>query len=94
MSEGWSFSGKKEVFDLYAPCVSPGKVAFFESAGIEFSMGRREGPYIWDISGDKRLIDCHCNGGVFNLGHRNPEVIDPLSFWSASLQRSAISASY
>ncbi len=78
MSEGWSFSEKGEVFDLYARYVSPGKVKFFESAGIDFSMGRREGPFIWDISGEKRLIDCHCNGGVFNLGHRNPDVISAL----------------
>ncbi|MGD8245168.1 MAG: aminotransferase class III-fold pyridoxal phosphate-dependent enzyme, partial [Anaerolineae bacterium] len=25
------------------------------------------------------LIDCHCNGGVFNLGHRNPQVIAALA---------------
>jgi acetylornithine/succinyldiaminopimelate/putrescine aminotransferase len=24
------------------------------------------------------LINCHCNGGVFNLGHRNPRVIEAL----------------
>jgi acetylornithine/succinyldiaminopimelate/putrescine aminotransferase len=58
--------------------VSPGKVRFFEAAGIDFVMGRRNGPYIWDIEGEVRLIDCHCNGGVYNLGHRNPEIISTL----------------
>jgi acetylornithine/succinyldiaminopimelate/putrescine aminotransferase len=64
--------------DLFADHVSSGKVAFFRSAGIEFVLGRREGPYLWDVEGEKRLIDCHCNGGVFNLGHRSPAIIAAL----------------
>ncbi|RJQ65765.1 MAG: aspartate aminotransferase family protein, partial [Desulfobacteraceae bacterium] len=46
--------------------VSPGKVDFFESAGIDFVIGDRQGPFIWDLAGGKKLINCHCNGGVFN----------------------------
>jgi len=64
--------------DLFARHVSSGKVRFFKSAGIDFVLGKREGPYLWDVTGEKRLIDCHCNGGVFNLGHRNPEIIGAL----------------
>jgi len=69
---------KSKTIDLFARHVSSGKVAFFRSAGIYFALGRREGPYLWDLAGEKRLIDCHCNGGVFNLGHRNPEIIEVL----------------
>lgn len=69
---------KAEVVNLFGAHVSSGKVAFFQSTGIDFVLGRRTGPYIWDISGDTRLVDCHCNGGVYNLGHRNPEVIRTL----------------
>ncbi len=69
---------KRETIDLFARHVSLGKAAFFESAGIDFALGKRKGPYLWDMAGEKRLIDCHCNGGVFNLGHRNPEVIETL----------------
>jgi acetylornithine/succinyldiaminopimelate/putrescine aminotransferase len=69
---------KKQIMDLFAQHVSSGKVRFFQSLGIDFVLGRREGPYLWDVSGEKKLIDCHCNGGVFNLGHRNPEVIAAL----------------
>jgi putrescine aminotransferase len=69
---------KGEVIDLFAGHVSSGKVRFFQAAGIDFVLGRREGPYLWDLTGEKRLIDCHCNGGVFNLGHRNPEIIGTL----------------
>ncbi len=64
-----------EVYDLFAQHVSPGKVEFLRAGGIEFAMGRREGPFLWDIEGKHRLINCHVNGGTFNLGHRNPEVI-------------------
>ncbi|NOY38633.1 MAG: aspartate aminotransferase family protein [Chlorobi bacterium] len=46
---------------------------------MDFVMGRREGPYLWDIDGEKRLINLHCNGGVFNLGHRNPVLIKTLT---------------
>jgi putrescine aminotransferase len=70
--------GKQEVLRLYAEHVSSGKAAFFTSIGLDFIFGRREGPYVWDISGEKRLINCHCNGGVFNLGHRHPEIIETL----------------
>ncbi|MCS6828623.1 MAG: aminotransferase class III-fold pyridoxal phosphate-dependent enzyme [Caldilinea sp.] len=69
---------KSVVIDLFARHVSSGKAAFFRRAGIEFVMGRREGPYIWDIDGKTRLINCHCNGGVFNLGHRHPAVVQAL----------------
>ncbi|MCZ7674584.1 MAG: hypothetical protein M5U34_49385 [Chloroflexi bacterium] len=47
-------------------------MAFFQFAGIDFVPGRREGAFMWDMAGSKRLIDCHCNGGVFNLGHCHP----------------------
>ncbi|MEW6426212.1 MAG: aspartate aminotransferase family protein, partial [Bacillota bacterium] len=46
--------------------------------GMDFVFGRREGPYVWDAINERRLINCHCNGGVFNLGHRNSEIINTL----------------
>jgi putrescine aminotransferase len=45
---------------------------------MEFVPGRREGVYLWDVDGQKRLINCHCNGGVFNLGHRHPDIVAAL----------------
>jgi acetylornithine/succinyldiaminopimelate/putrescine aminotransferase len=69
---------KAEAMGLFAQHVSSGKVAFFKSVGIDFVLGRREGLYLWDIAGKKRLIDCHCNGGVFNLGHRHSAIVQVL----------------
>jgi acetylornithine/succinyldiaminopimelate/putrescine aminotransferase len=69
---------KNQVFDLFGRHVSSGKAEFFQSVGIDFVLGKREGPYMWDITGTKQLINTHCNGGVFNLGHRHPKVIAAL----------------
>src|SRR3990170_4997715 len=63
--------------EIIARLVSSGKAEFFASAGIDFVGGEREGIYLADLDG-RRLINCHCNGGVFNLGHRNPRVIAAL----------------
>lgn len=68
---------KNEITNLFSKHVSSGKAEFFSQAGIDFVIGKREGIYIWDLEG-KQLINCHCNGGVFNLGHRNPRIIAAL----------------
>lgn len=41
-------------------------------------MGNRDGNWLVDKDGNKRLFNLHCNGGVFNLGHRNPQIIATL----------------
>jgi acetylornithine/succinyldiaminopimelate/putrescine aminotransferase len=69
---------KQESIKLFHDHVSSGKVDTFTSYGMDFIFGRRKGIYIWDVDGKKRLINCHSNGGVFNLGHRNPEIIKTL----------------
>jgi acetylornithine/succinyldiaminopimelate/putrescine aminotransferase len=69
---------KERIISRFSNHVSSGKAEFFKSVGIDFVFGKREGPYVWDAAGEKRLINCHCNGGVFNLGHRNPQIINTL----------------
>src|SRR5450756_1880094 len=68
---------KEKITELFARHVSSGKVEFFENAGIDLVPGRREGVYLYDIDG-QRPINCNSNGGVFNLGHRNPQVLAAL----------------
>ena len=65
---------KQEVIELFSKHISPAKVKFFTAVGIDFVPGRREGVWYWDLDG-RKLMDCHCNGGVFNLGHKNPEIV-------------------
>ncbi len=68
---------KEKITELFARHVSSGKVEFFKNAGMDFILGRREGVYMYDLDGNQ-YINCNCNGGVFNLGHRNPEVVAAL----------------
>lgn len=69
---------KAEIFDLYSKYISQPKSEYFNQAGIDFIFGKRDGAYINNVDENKQLINCHCNGGVFNLGHRNPEIINSL----------------
>lgn len=69
---------KLETITLFRDHVSSGKAAFFRKYGMDFVPGRREGPYLWDMDGEKRLFNLHCNGGVFNFGHRHPELVQIL----------------
>ncbi len=52
----------------------PNRIESFERVGVSIVMGRREGYRFWDVDGHE-LMDFHLNGGTFNLGHRNPEIV-------------------
>ena len=69
---------KQSIIKSFETHVSAGKAAFFKKYGMDFVMGQRDGAWIHDMDGNKRLFNCHSNGGVFNLGHRNQEIIDAL----------------
>ena len=56
---------------------NPGKTQFWQDAGIDLVIDRREGYFLYDLSGH-RLIDMHLNGGTYNLGHRHPELVQAL----------------
>lgn len=62
-------------FDKSAECVSPGKTRVFREFGLNLVMGERDGIGFRDAFTGQYFINCHCNGGVFNLGHRNPALI-------------------
>jgi acetylornithine/succinyldiaminopimelate/putrescine aminotransferase len=57
---------------------NPGKTQFWIDSGVPLVIDRREEYFIYDMSG-KRLIDAHLNGGTYNLGHRNPEVVQAVT---------------
>jgi acetylornithine/succinyldiaminopimelate/putrescine aminotransferase len=68
---------KQRILDLAARYVCPGRVRTFQALGVDLVIGRREGYRIWDVGG-RELLDYHLNGGVYNLGHRHPEVLAAL----------------
>lgn len=50
------------------------KTQFWQDAGVDLVIDRRDGYFLWDMDG-RRLMDVHLNGGTYNLGHRNPEIV-------------------
>src|SRR5271156_5336873 len=68
-----AFPSKAEMLARSRQFWNPDKTQFWTDSGVPLVIDRREGYFIYDVSG-KRLIDVHLNGGTYNLGHRNPEV--------------------
>ncbi len=95
----FSYASKQEVLDKSIRYWNPGKTRFWLDTGVDLVMGAREGYVIHDVDG-RRLIDLHINGGTFNLGHRNPELIATLrtaldyfdigNHWFPSVARTAL----
>jgi putrescine aminotransferase len=75
---------QKELVKMYAKYISRPKAEFFKSLGLGAIQGKREGIYIEMLEGTRKnhpaakLIDCRTSGGVFNLGHRHPKIIQAL----------------
>lgn len=70
-------SDKQHVLELTRRHIAPHRVDVWEAFGTQLVIGRREGYRLWDLDG-RELIDLHLNGGTFNLGHRNPEVVEAM----------------
>jgi putrescine aminotransferase len=77
-------ASQKDLVKLYAEHVSAPKAQFFKDLGIAFVQGERRGIYIKTLEGLRKgqpplnLIDCRTSGGVFNLGHQHPAIIQAL----------------
>ena len=71
-------AAKTKAIKDFSAHLSSGKASFFKKYGMDLVMGPRKGPYLQDFDRTKRLFNLHCNGGVFNLGHRNIELIELL----------------
>jgi acetylornithine/succinyldiaminopimelate/putrescine aminotransferase len=69
-----AFASKGDMLAKSKEFWNPGKTQFWVDSGVPLVIDRREGYFIYDVEG-KRLIDTHLNGGTYNLGHRNPEVV-------------------
>ncbi|HEY9564306.1 MAG TPA: aminotransferase class III-fold pyridoxal phosphate-dependent enzyme [Nocardioides sp.] len=70
----FSFDSKAEMLEKSKEFWNPDKTQFWSDSGVDLVIDRREGYFLWDMNG-RRLIDVHLNGGTYNLGHRNPEVV-------------------
>jgi acetylornithine/succinyldiaminopimelate/putrescine aminotransferase len=68
---------KREALLLNHTYLMPNRVELWTGAGVPLVIGRREGYRFWDVDGHE-LQDLHLNGGTYNLGHRNPELVAAL----------------
>lgn len=73
----FSFESKAQVLELSKKFWNPDKTQFWTDSGVDLVIDRRQDYFLWDMSG-RRLIDMHLNGGTYNLGHRNPEVMQAI----------------
>ena len=73
----FSFEDKADFLRRSEEFWNPDKTRFWQDAGVDLVIDRREGYCFWDMAG-RRLVDLHLNGGTYNLGHRNPELIATL----------------
>jgi putrescine aminotransferase len=98
----FKFESKQDLFDKAIRFWNPDKTKFWQKAGIDLVIDRREGYFLYDLSG-RRLIDLHLNGGTYNFGHRHPELVETLkgaldyfdigNHWFPSVARAALAES-
>ena len=74
----FSFESKAQVLERAKEYWNPDKTQFWTDSGVDLVIDRRQDYFLWDMSG-RRLIDMHLNGGTYNLGHRNPELVAAIS---------------
>jgi acetylornithine/succinyldiaminopimelate/putrescine aminotransferase len=73
----FSYDSKADFIERSKRSWNPDKTQFWQDAGVDLVIDRRDGYLFWDMEG-RRLIDLHLNGGTYNLGHRNRELITTL----------------
>ncbi len=72
---------QKELLKLYARHVNAPKVRMFKGFGFGVMPGERQGIRFKTLAGQKsseppiEMINCRSSGGVFNLGHHNPRIV-------------------
>lgn len=69
------YGTREETVEAFAAHVDRGKARALEAIGIDLVIGEREGARFRDAYTGRWYWNCHCNGGVFNLGHRHPAVV-------------------
>ena len=60
-------------YELHAEHINPANVRTLKTIGFDRCYTRAEGPYLWDVKGEKYL-DLLSGYGVFGLGRNHPEV--------------------
>ncbi|MEU9167965.1 aminotransferase class III-fold pyridoxal phosphate-dependent enzyme [Streptomyces sp. NPDC048420] len=74
----YGYASKAEVLADARRYWNPDKTEFWQAEGVPLVVGERSGYRLTDVDGHE-VIDVHLNGGTYNLGHRNPELVRTLT---------------
>ena len=74
----YGYASKAEVLADARRYWNPDKTEFWQAEGVPLVIGERSGYRLTDVDGHE-VIDVHLNGGTYNLGHRNPELVRTLT---------------
>lgn len=69
--------GKALTLERFERHVNPARVAVLQALGMDLVAARSEGYRVWDFEG-REFLDLDLRAGVYNLGHRNPEIVSAL----------------
>ncbi|TFH26790.1 MAG: aspartate aminotransferase family protein [Promethearchaeota archaeon] len=75
---------QRDIIRMYSKYVCKPKAEFFKNLGLGVVQDKRRGMYLYTLEGRRKndppleLINCRTSGGVFNLGHQNPQMIRAL----------------
>ncbi len=72
------YTDREATIEAFAKHVNRGKAQALRAIGVEIVIGERDGARFRDAYDGSWYWNCHCNGGVFNLGHRHPHVVAAL----------------
>lgn len=72
----FGFSDRASLYEAFARHVNKGKIETFERYQFDAVLGERRGSRFQDAYSERQWYNCHCNGGVFNLGHRNEVIVE------------------
>jgi len=68
---------RRETEENYRNHVHPFALRMLKNAGLDIIEGKRDGAFVYDISGEK-YIDCVTGAGIFNAGRHNRDIADGL----------------
>ncbi|MEO1078720.1 MAG: aspartate aminotransferase family protein [Pseudomonadota bacterium] len=66
-----------QILDRYATHINAARVGLLKALQIDLVVDRSEGYRVWDMDG-REFLDLDLRAGVYNLGHRNPNIIAAL----------------
>ncbi len=68
-------AAKQLALEQFATYLNPQKVRVLRAAGLDLVEAERSGPWVWDLDG-RRFLDCFTSAGSFNVGRRNPRIVE------------------